>query len=168
VRIRDSGEDLQLASAEDLSAPETKTSSVVSSRRSQLIVSDLFAPPVAAATPPGDRPVQRAAAHEPSSESAPSLQPVQPARSPKPRSSASKVQGHVSSIDSRAGTVRFHLNPGDAPATGTLVKVYHQFLLGQECVGALEVIDIQKGSAIARPVGNVSLAKLSPGDHVAY
>jgi hypothetical protein len=78
------------------------------------------------------------------------------------------VQGHVSNIDSRAGTVRFRVNAGQSPAAGTLVKVYHQFLLGEECVGALEVIDVQKGIATARPVGNVSLAKLSPGDHVAY
>jgi hypothetical protein len=78
------------------------------------------------------------------------------------------VQGHVSNIDSRAGTVRFRVNAGQSLAAGTLVKVYHQFLLGEECVGALEVIDVQKGVATARPVGNVSLAKLSPGDHVAY
>jgi hypothetical protein len=64
--------------------------------------------------------------------------------------------------------VRFRVNPGEAPAAGTLVKVYHRFLLGEECVGAIEVVDVQNGIATARPVGKVSLAKLSPGDHVAY
>jgi hypothetical protein len=96
------------------------------------------------------------------------VQPNPPAKTVKPRGAAGKVQGHVSNIDSRAGTVRFRVHASEAPAAGTLVKVYHQFLLGQECVGALEVVDVQKGIATARPVGNVSLAKLSPGDHVAY
>jgi hypothetical protein len=162
VRIRDSGGDLQLASAEDEPAVEEQTTSVVSSRRSQVVVSDLFAPPVAAATQPSEPAVRRAAAQERSPQTVTSVQPT------KPRRSSSKVQGHVSNIDSRNGTVRFRVNAGDAPAAGTLVKVYHKFLLGEECVGAIEVVDVQNGIATARPVGNVSLAKLSPGDHVAY
>jgi hypothetical protein len=168
VRIRDGGDDLQLASAEDEPAPETKTTSVVSSRRSQVIVSDLFAPPVTVATQPSNQPVRHASAQERSPELVTSVQPVQPAKTVRPRGAAGKVHGHVSNIDSRAGTVRFRVNAGEAPTAGTLVKVYHQFLLGQECVGALEVVEVQNGVATARPVGNVSLAKLSPGDHVAY
>jgi hypothetical protein len=162
VRIRDSGDDLQLASAEDEPAVETKTTSVVSSRRSQAPVSELFAPPAAVATPSNHRSVRPASTQEHPSEVVNSVQSAQP------RGASRKVQGHVSNIDSRAGTVRFRVNAGQSPAAGTLVKVYHQFLLGEECVGALEVIDVQKGIATARPVGNVSLAKLSPGDHVAY
>jgi hypothetical protein len=168
VRIRDGDEDLQLASAEDEPVAETKTISVVSSRRSQVIVSDLFAPPSTVATQPSSQPLRHTAAHEPSPEIVTSVQPSPPAKTAKPRGAAVKAHGHVSNVDSRAGTVRFRVNGGEAPAAGTLVKVYHQFLLGQECVGALEVIDVQKGIATARPVGNVSLAKLSPGDHVAY
>jgi hypothetical protein len=168
VRIRDGGDDLQLASAEDEPAPETKTTSVVSSRRSQVIVSDLFAPPVAVAPQPSSQPVRHVAAQERLPEVVTSVQSNPSPKAARPRGASNKVQGHVSNIDSRAGTVRFRINAGEAPTSGTLVKVYHQFLLGQECVGALEVVDVQNDIATARPVGNVSLAKLSPGDHVAY
>jgi hypothetical protein len=162
VRVRDSAGDLQLASAEDEPLVEEKTTSIVSSRRSQVVVSDLFAPPAAVASQASARPIQRITAHEPTPAVVTSVQ------SARPRRSENKVQGHVSNIDSRSGTVRFRVNPGEAPAAGTLVKVYHRFLLGEECVGAIEVVDVQNGIATARPVGNVSLAKLSPGDHVAY
>jgi hypothetical protein len=163
VRIRDNGGDLQLASAEDEPVVETKPklTSVVSSRRTQVVVSDLFAPPVADAVHTAAPVVRPAVAHEQAPEVVTSVQPV------KPQAAAGKVHGHVSNIDSRSGTVRFRVK-GEAPATGALVKVYHQFLLGQECVGALEVVGVENGIATARPVGNVSLAKLSPGDHVSY
>ena len=49
-----------------------------------------------------------------------------------------------------------------------MVKVYHQFLLGEECVGALEVVNVQNGVATARPVGSVVLNKLSIRDQIAY
>jgi hypothetical protein len=162
VRIRDGADDLQLASAEDETEVETKTTSVVSSRRNQAIVSDLFAPPEAVPTQSSNQPAGRAAAGERAPDAATSVQPV------RPRAATRKLHGHVSNIDSRSGTVRFRVSSDEVIAAGTLVKVYHQFMLGEECVGALEVIDMQKGVATARPVGNVSLAKLSPGDHVAY
>jgi hypothetical protein len=64
--------------------------------------------------------------------------------------------------------VRFKFNGDQTPATGSMVKVYHQFLLGEECVGALEVTSVKNGVATARPVGSFNLNKLALDDQVAF
>ena len=74
----------------------------------------------------------------------------------------------VTDIDARAGNVRFSFDPAHTPAVGTLVKVHHKFLLGEEVVGALEVTSVAHGVATAKPVGNLSLGKLSLDDQVTF
>jgi hypothetical protein len=86
----------------------------------------------------------------------------------KPHSAAAKSRGRVTDIDARGNLVHFKFNTDQAPATGAMVKVYHHFLLGEECVGALEVISVKNGVATARPVGSVNLNKLSLDDQVAF
>jgi hypothetical protein len=163
VRIRDSADDLQLASAQE---PEVATLKLraVDSGASQAMISDLFAPPPAVQQPksatnkqtPSPQATKPAA---PASRSAAAVKP--PMRIAKPR-------GQVSDIDVRAGVVRFKFNADHAPQAGTMVKVYHQFLLGEDCVGALEVTSVKNGVATARPVGNLSLNRLSLDDQVNY
>ena len=79
-----------------------------------------------------------------------------------------KGLGRVSDIDPRSGSVRFKFNADQSPAKGALVKVYHKFLLGQECTGALEIINVQQGIATARPVGTLNINKISLDDEIAF
>jgi hypothetical protein len=129
-----------------------------------VIVSDLFAPP------PGDRtPVAANAIPQKAMSSAPqSSAVVTKVQSVRSQGDSVKAMGRVSDIDSRNGSIRFTFKSEQAPSKGTLVKVYHHFLLGQECTGALEITGVQKGVATARPVGNLNINKISLDDEVAF
>jgi hypothetical protein len=74
----------------------------------------------------------------------------------------------VARIDSAAGLVELEFAPDQRPLPGTLVKVYHTYLLGTQCVGALETVVPPGARAAARPVGNFHLGKISQGDLVEY
>jgi hypothetical protein len=163
VRIRDAGDDLQLASAEEASGSGLKLRSV-SSKPGPIVVSDLFAPP------PAQSETAPAPTHKPATpqKARPAQEKVTSVLSVKPQGVAVKARGRVTGIDLRGNAVHFKFNADQSPAPGTMVKVYHQFLLGEECVGALEVISVKQGIATARPVGALSLNKIAPDDQVAF
>jgi hypothetical protein len=164
VRIRDSGDDLQLASVSEVVADHGVTPAPVvenqpaSSRRNMATVTD-------------QPQAQTQNKHDPAPVSLvgrPAMKFGPSAVSVKPQVVASNGKGKVTDIDTRNGTVRLSFPANQAPAAGTLVKAYHQFLLGEECVGALEVVSVRNGAATARPIGNLSLSKLSLDDEVAF
>jgi hypothetical protein len=159
VRIRDRSDELQLASAHE-AAPVASASS---RRSQQVIVSDLFAPPPGERTPVAANAMPQKAASAPQASAV--VTNVQSVRS---QGDSVKAMGRVSDIDSRSGSIRFTFKTEQAPAKGALVKVYHHFLLGQECTGALEITGVQKGVATARPVGNLNINKISLDDEVAF
>jgi hypothetical protein len=162
VRIRDipdehDAERLQLTSAQTFDSPPAQAP-VASSRRNTKAVDHL----PQAVESQGTR--QSAKAASPS-RPAERVSKVQSAR---PQSSTKSTPGRVTDIDARAGNVRFSFDPAHTPAVGTLVKVHHKFLLGEEVVGALEVTSVAHGVATAKPVGNLSLGKLSLDDQVTF
>ena len=163
VRIRDSADDLQLASAEEPEIPTLKLRPVATESK-ETTISDLFAPPPATTqTKPVTTKLARPS--QPAHTPAPA---AKPAAAVKPNSASAKSRGRVSDIDVRGNVVRFTFKGDQTPATGSMVKVYHQFLLGEECVGALEVTGVKNGIATARPVGSFNLTKLSLDDQVAF
>jgi len=167
VRIRDSGDDLQLASVTEAIVDHGATaaplvdSQAASSRRNTTTITDL--PPVNAS-----RKYLPASAARYSNARSPATEMVTSVQSVTPQGAAAHGKGKVTDIDTKAGTVKLNFAAGQAPATGALVKAYHRFLLGEECVGALEVVSVRNGVATARPVGNLNLNKLSLNDQVAY
>jgi hypothetical protein len=172
VRIRDGGDDLQLASVTEAIVDHGGTAAplvdgqAASSRRNTATVTDL--PPVNASSKYLPASASRYAnARRPATEMVTSVQSVKP-QGTATKSTAAQGKGKVTDIDAKSGTVKLNFAADQAPATGTLVKAYHQFLLGEECVGALEVVSVRNGVVTARPVGNLSLSKLSLDDQVAY
>ncbi len=87
---------------------------------------------------------------------------------PSSASAAAMETGRVVEVDFQAQVVRFQVSATTPVAKGTLVKVYHKFMLGEECVGVLEVVSSKQGVSVARPVGNVSLNKISRMDTVMF
>jgi hypothetical protein len=137
-----------------------------SSRRSTATVSDL--PPAYPHSKYLPASASRYAKAQPSAaEKVMSVQSVKP-QATAARGTAAKGKGRVTDIDSRAGTVKLTFPADQVPATGTLVKAYHEFMLGEECVGALEIVSVRNGVATARPIGTLNLSKLSRDDQVAY
>jgi hypothetical protein len=158
VRIRDNeASDLQLASAETVITHGAALAHPASSRRSigqAAIVSDLFAPAAQTSA--------RAHALRQPGETLASV------ASARPQGSLSKANGQVRSVDSRSKTLQFSFKPDKAPTVGASVKVYHKYLLGEECLGDVQVTSVKQGVATAKAIGNVNLSKVSPDDQVTF
>jgi hypothetical protein len=167
VRIRDGESDLQLASVSEAIADDS-----------------LFAPPTVGlqntssrrhASTAGGRPEAiQSVEQSPTSATRPAVtypmshERVTAVHSVRPQVQSSQARGRVTGIDTRSGTVQLTFPADQLPAKGALVKTYHRFLLGEDCVGALEVVSVRNNMATARPVGNLSLTKLALDDQVAY
>ncbi len=166
VRIRDEESNLQLASVSEAIIDDQSPSPLglqqkATSRRNAATSSDR--PHVIAQVNHAQAPASRSAVkYSPPQEHVTSVQSV------KPQARSATGRGRVTGIDARSGTVQLTFAAEQTPAKGTLVKAYHRFLLGEDCVGALEVVSVRNGVATARPVGNLSLSKLSLDDQVAY
>lgn len=92
----------------------------------------------------------------------------EPAAAPQAPARRVSVKGAIIDVNSRDDLVRIIFSGANQPRVGELVKVYHTFLLGTECVGAVEVVRIRGGEIVARPVGNLSVKKLFKGDQAFF
>ena len=77
-----------------------------------------------------------------------------------------KINGTVTGVDSAAGTVSLSFN-GMLPEQGTQVQVFHHFLLGEECLGAVEIVEIHRNHVIARSAAGLP-KKLAIGDRATF
>lgn len=78
------------------------------------------------------------------------------------------VRGTVARVSKDAGTVEFRLErAGDLLNAGDRLQVKHSFLFGDgETLGLIEVISTGERGVIARPVGKLTIDRISRGDEV--
>jgi hypothetical protein len=85
-----------------------------------------------------------------------------------PQATHINVKGAIIDVNWDEQMVQLIFAGANQPHVGELVKIYHTFLLGSECVGAVEVVKINHGDVLARPLGNLNVAKLSKGDQAFF
>lgn len=76
------------------------------------------------------------------------------------------ARGHVALVDLSTQTVQLKFHEGLTPQVGARVVVFHKFLLETAELGQLVIVDVQQGSATARPQGEFPLRKVAKGDTV--
>jgi hypothetical protein len=78
------------------------------------------------------------------------------------------VRGTVARVSKDAGTVEFRLErAGDLLNAGDRLQVKHSFLFGEgEALGLIEVISTGERGVIGRPVGKLTVDRISRGDEV--
>jgi len=77
-----------------------------------------------------------------------------------------KINGTVTGVDNAAGTISLSFN-GMLPEQGTQVQVFHHFLLGEECLGAVEIVEIHRNHVIARSATGLP-KKIAIGDRAMF
>jgi len=78
------------------------------------------------------------------------------------------IEGHVADIVHDQGYVVLKLTDGKTLPAGTRVKLNHRFAFTTKCLGELKIISTSGGKVLAKPLGSLTLATITRGDHVVY
>jgi hypothetical protein len=78
------------------------------------------------------------------------------------------VRGTIARVSKDAGTVEFRLDrAADQLRAGDRLRVTHAYLFGEgDALGLVEVISIGERGVIAKPVGKLTVDRISRGDEV--
>ncbi len=95
-------------------------------------------------------------------------QQPQPQPQPQQQQTVAAIRGKVVGIDSDFGQVILQFNGQAQPVVGTTIKVFHTYLTGEQCIGALEVVRRNGNQIVTQPLGTLGLNKIHRGDDVMF
>lgn len=81
---------------------------------------------------------------------------------------ATTVEGWVVAVNPGKETVTLRFRPEQSPEVGAQVKIFHEYLLGKQCLGTLEVVNVDERSAVARPVEPINFSKIAVNDRATF